>query len=184
MLLDVLLIVILLIGFITGFKRGILYSIFAFIAIFLGIMLAMKYSYMLTSYLYQWEILKSRFLPFISFVLILFIVIVIVKMCYNLIHSLVETLFLGTVNKIIGGLLWAIILVLVYSILLWYVDKLQLVSEEMKTASRSYQHIVSIAPVVIDKISRVIPYFHGMLDSIEQLFNEVTHNSGSEGIQV
>ncbi len=184
MLLDVLLAIVIIAGFINGFRRGLIYSIFAFAALFFGVMLGMKYSFMLTAYLHRWNIFQTRFLPFISFVAILLIVLTAVKMCYKLVQSISDKLFLGTVNKIIGGALWAIILVLIYSTLLWFSDKLHLISEEMKAASLTYQYAVAFAPLAAEEFSRVIPWFRGIFESLEKFFRDAPFEDASKGTEV
>src|SRR5687768_18355589 len=94
MFLDVLLLIIIIIGFINGYRRGLIYSIFAFISLFLGIMLAMKYGYLVSSYLYREAITQSKLLPFISFLIILLAVLVVMKILYKLVQSAAESLFL------------------------------------------------------------------------------------------
>lgn len=184
MLLDVLLAIVIIAGLINGFRRGLIYSIFAFAALFLGVMLGMKYSFLLTAYLHRWDAFQTRFLPFISFVVILLIVLTAVKMCYKLVQSISDKLFLGTVNKIIGGALWAIVLVLIYSTLLWFSDRLHIIPEETKAASLTYQYAVAFAPWAAEEFSRIIPWFQGMFESLEKFLRETPPEGISKGIQV
>ena len=174
MLLDILLVIFVVAGFVTGFRRGLIYSIFAFIALFFGLLLAMKYSYLLTGFAYRHDVTQSRFLPIASFIVIFIISLIVMKLCYKVVQTIADTLFLGTANRVIGGLLWAAILVLTYSAGLWYLDQLQYLSVEMKTASRSYRQIIEIAPATIEEFSKLLPYFEGMFDAIQNLFREKT----------
>ncbi len=184
MLLDIVLIILVAAGFINGFRRGLIHSIFAFVALFFGLMLAMKYSYLLSNYLYQQGAAETRFLPFISFVMIFLAALVVMKLCYKLVQSVADSLFLGMINKIVGGMLWAVILVMIYSTVLWYFDKMQFISPEMKATSKSYSYIVSFAPMVIEAFSRLVPWFQGMFEAIEHLFREKPSSPASDGIQV
>ncbi|HXH18160.1 MAG TPA: CvpA family protein [Chitinophagales bacterium] len=180
MLIDTLLIIFLIAGFINGFRRGLIYSLCAFIGLFFGMLLAMKYSYLLSGYLYEEGIIRTRLLPFISFALIFIAVMIAMKLAYRLVQSMADTLFLGTINNIIGGMLWAAILALLFSTVLWYLDKMSLIPSEAKAASKTYSYIISLSSIVVEKLSGLIPYFKGMFDAIEHLFKEPPPSQGIE----
>jgi len=183
MLLDALFIIFIAAGFLHGFRGGLIYSVFAFAALFFGMLLAMKYSYIVSDYLYSQGITQSRWVPLISFAAAMGVVFFVMKLFYRLIQTAANRLFLGTINKIIGGIFWAAIFILISSIALWYLDKLDFISAEMRRESKTYPLLIRLAPEIMEKTAKGIPYFQEMFDSIESLLRKSSSPS-SESIEV
>lgn len=172
MLLDILLIICIVSGFVSGFRKGLIRAVFSFAGLLAGILLALKYSYVVSDYFYSQDITQSKLVPLVSFILVLFAVIVLVGILGKFIERIAETLLLGTVNRLIGGLLEAAIVVMVFSTILWYFDKMHLLSSEMKSASRSCDYLLSLAPAVTDFISNLFPFFRDAFERLEKLFEQ------------
>lgn len=157
-----------------GFNRGVIRSLFAFVALFFGIMIALKFSHIMSAYLHQWYAIDSKFLPLISFVLLFVGVLLLVRVLSNTLEGIVNTLYLGLINKGIGGLLWCVIITLIFSTLIWLLNQVSLITPEMKSDSQTYPALESIAPVTIDFFSQLMPFFQGMFDSLERMFEQLS----------
>ncbi len=173
MILDILLLIFIITGFLTGFRKGLIQSVFSFIALFFGIMLALKYSYVLSDYLYENNLLTTKFLPFISFFFIFLFAIVVAGFLARIVETVAKALFMGTINRMVGGIFWTFLTLLLFSTILWYLDQLQFITTEMKTTSMSYSYFITFAPVVIDLFSSIIPFFKGLFESLEMMFQEM-----------
>ncbi len=184
MVLDIIFLVFVISGFVNGFRRGLVRSILGFVGLFFGILIAIKYSYTLSSYIYDATPLESRFIPLVSFVIIFIGVMIVVHLISKIIEKVADTLLLGTFNKIIGGVLGITIMILLFSTILWYIDKLDLLSLSLKATSKTYPYLISLSPIVIDLLSKMIPYFHGIFDAIENLIDKAPNSSANGGTLV
>ena len=182
MLLDILFAIFLLAGFAAGYRRGLIRSVFGVIALFFGMLLALKYSYTLSEFFRQKE-WHSDFMPLISFFLIFFSIVVIVNLISVFIEKAASAIFLGTLNKIIGGFLFTVLMVLLFSTVLWYLDQMHFIDDGMKSASKTYPYLITLSPLLIDQLSQALPYFKGMFDALENFFHNQTAPPSSKGIQ-
>lgn len=176
MLIDILFLITIVIGFATGYRRGLIRSVFALVAFFFGILIALKFTYIVSSYLQeQWSV-QFDLLPFVVFIALLFGVIIAFKFLSIVIQKIAETLFLGFINRLIGGLLWCVVMMLLFSTVLWFLNQSNFISDELKSTSITYEFIISTAPVIFDFIAGAIPYFEGLFDSIDGLFDKVSNS--------
>jgi membrane protein required for colicin V production len=167
---------------VSGYRRGLIRSVFGVVALFFGMLLALKYSYFLSEYFFHREFIQSKYLPLISFFLIFFTVLFIVNLLSVFFEKAATTLFLGTINKIIGGILWASLMILLFSTVLWFVDQMHFIDLTVKQRSKTYPYLISLSPLLIDQISQAMPYFRGMFDILEKFFYQ--NSEPSKGIQV
>ena len=177
MVIDIIFLVMLISGFLMGFRRGAIHSFFSFVALFFGIMIALKFSHQLSFYLNEWLSISTKFLPLISFIVIFIGVILVVRILSAVLEKIVNSIYLGLFNKAVGGMLWCIILTLIFSTLLWFLNQVDLITLEMKSDSQTYPVLESLAPITIDFFSRLIPYFQGLFDSLEQLFERLSESN-------
>lgn len=173
MLLDILLLILVVSGFINGYRRGLIQAILSFVGIFFGVLLALKYSYVVSDYLYKQDITQSKILPLISFVLVFLAVLFLLQLASRLIEKIAETMLLGVANKMIGGILGAAILVMILSTLLWYLDKMHFISPELQTTSKSYAYLISLSPTLLSFVSQLIPFFSDVFEQLERLIENL-----------
>ena len=186
MLLDIIFLLFVITGFISGFRRGLIRSVFGVIALFFGMLLALKYSYLLSEYLWRQDMVQSKYMPLLSFFLIFFAVIVVVNLISLLIEKTASVLFLGAINKIIGGILWAAFMTLLFSTVLWYLDQMHFIDAALKERSRAFPYLITLSPLLIDLLAQALPYFKGMFDMLENFFRQgsAPPPAPAKGIQV
>ena len=176
MLIDILFLITLLGGFFTGYRRGLIRSIFALVALFFGILIALKFTYIVSFYLQEQWLVEFDLLPFVVFLVLLLGVVVAFKILSVVVQKIAETLFLGFINRLIGGLLWGAVMVLLFSTVLWFLNQSNFISDELKSTSITYEFIISTAPLIFDFFAGVIPYFEGLFDSLDGLFDKVPNS--------
>lgn len=163
----------LLFGIITGLRKGLIHSVFSFIALLTGVMAAMKFGYLLSVWMTETFSWHSKYLPFFSFIILFIGVILFVLLFSRLLEKLFNLLTLNWVNKILGAVLWCAIVTIIFSTLLFYTNQINLLTPELKTTSKTYIHLQSVAPVVVEQFGNFLPAIHGMFESIERLFEEL-----------
>src|SRR5262245_14480231 len=102
MILDIILIVILILAIIRGFRRGLIVALFSVIAFIIGLAAAMKLSVVVAGYVGRAVNISDKWLPIISFAIVFFVVVLLVRWGAALIQKSVEFAMLGWANKL-GG---------------------------------------------------------------------------------
>jgi len=99
-------------------------------------------------------------LPYISFVLIFVIIVVLVRILGNIIKYSVDKSFLGTVDQSMGAALGVFKTLFMISILIWIFDSLKITpKEEWTNGSWLYPFTAKLAPRTADWLGGFIPVF-------------------------
>jgi membrane protein required for colicin V production len=173
MVIDIVLLVMLVMAVIKGLQRGIIVAVFSLIGLIVGIAAALKLSVLVAGWLEDSTNISSRWLPAISFLLVFVVVVLLIRLVANLIEASVKLALLGWVNKIGGALLYMIIYTLSYSVLLFFLVQLKLISEKTIAESVTYTYVEPWGPVVINGIGKIIPLFKDMFTELENFFGKL-----------
>jgi membrane protein required for colicin V production len=173
MLLDIVLVILLILAIIKGYQRGLIVGIFSFIAIIVGLAAAMKLSTVVSGYIGESIRVSDQWLPVISFVIVFIIVVLLIRLGANLIQKTAEISMLGWVNRLGGILFYIAIYAMVYSVVLFYADQLQLVQSDAHEKSISYEYIKPLGPKIIGGFGSFVPLFKGMFTDLQSFFDGV-----------
>ena len=102
MIIDIAFIVLLIIAFLKGAKKGLIQSLFTFLAFFVGLAAAIKLSAIVATRLSNQNTLGSKWVPFISFILVFALIVILVRALGKFIEKANEMIMMGWINKI-GG---------------------------------------------------------------------------------
>ena len=174
MILDIIVAVILILAVIKGYRQGLIVALFSFIALIIGIAAAMKLSVVAAGYIGKAVNISDKWLPIISFAVVFLIVILLVRLGAKFIQKTVELAMLGWVNRIGGILLYAALYILIFSVLLFYVDQMNFIKPETKRESVTYSYIQPWGPKLMDGLGKIIPVFKGMFQDLEDFFDKVS----------
>jgi len=141
----------------------------------LRITIAMKFSTVVAGWLKDSTSISAAWLPFLSFVLVMIGVILLIRIGAKLIQSAVELVLLGWLNKLTGIILYAALYITMYSVLLFYAEKLNIIKHDALLASRTYAFIQPWGPKAIELFSAVIPWFRGMFEELSHFFESIHH---------
>ena len=126
MLIDIIAFVLLLLAVFKGLRKGFIVALFSFLAFFIGLAAALKLSAAMAVYIGGNVSVSQRWLPFLAFLVVFLIVVLLVRLGAKLLQGLVQTMMLGWLNRLGGVLLYALIYFFIYSILLFYATRLNL----------------------------------------------------------
>jgi uncharacterized membrane protein required for colicin V production len=127
-------------GFYLGFSRGIIQTVFTILSYFIGLIAAFKFSPSAT------QLLESLFsehpLMFVAGFLLSFVLtMIIIRMLAKGLEGILETVNINIINQVAGGALLAAVMVLIYSVMLWFADASHLISAQTKEESRTYVYL-------------------------------------------
>ena len=177
MIIDVFFLILLVFSVIKGLSRGLIVAVFSFFAIIIGVAAAMKLSFIVANWLQQSFTINGKWLPVLSFLIVFIGVIFLVRWVANLIQAAVNVAMLGWLNKLGGILLYFLIYMFVYSILLFYLTKMNFIKEETIAASDTYHIIEPFGPKAIDMLGSIIPLFKNIFEQLSQFFDNVARRS-------
>ncbi len=175
MIIDILFLLLLIMSVLRGYKRGFVVAIFSFLAVIIGLAAAMKLSVAVAGWLERNMHINEKWLPFISFILVMIGVILLVKWLAGILHTAIEFVLLGWLDKLCGILLYAFLYITVYSIVLFYVVQMGWINAETRDSSRVYAFIEPLGPKAVNMVSYIIPFFKNMFQDLENFFASFAH---------
>lgn len=174
MIIDVTLLVLMIMAIVKGLRRGLIVALFSFIAFIVGLVAALKLSAVVASYLDDAINVSARWLPFLSFALVFLLVVLLVRMVAALVESTIEMAMLGWANRIGGMLLYALLYLVIFSIILFFATEMNFFEEETLNQSVTYPAIRPVGPVVIDAIGTLLPWFKDMFSDLQEFFDRLS----------
>jgi membrane protein required for colicin V production len=180
MSIDVLFLLFMVLAVFRGIRHGFIISICSAIAIFIGLAAAIRLSASVAASVSNSAHLSYRWLPVLAFLLIFLGVVIVVRLVARLAERAVDVVMMGWLNKLAGVLLYAVIYVLILSVVLFYAVELHLIGPGMLKASVTYPFIRPWGRVVIDEFGKFVPWFKGMFIRLEDFFSRF--GSGQAGL--
>ncbi|MCW3086809.1 MAG: hypothetical protein JWQ78_195 [Sediminibacterium sp.] len=173
MIIDVIFMLLMVFAVVKGLRNGFVIAVFSFFGVLIGLAAAMKFSTLVAGWLKDGTNLGSAWLPFLSFALVMIGVMLLVRLGAMFIQKSMELVMLGWLNKLSGILLYAVLYTTVFSVILFYAARIQLLKPETLAASQSYAFLQPWGPKAIDIFGSVIPFFKGMFEELSHFFEKV-----------
>ena len=174
MLLDLVLVVIMIVAIIKGYQRGLIVGVFSLVGIIIGLAAAIKLSAVVAGYIGKAITISHTWLPIISFIIVFIIVVLLVRLGANMLQKTVEVALLGWVNRLGGILLYIAIYLIIYSVILFYAEQVNLVKPDTIHNSVTYTFIQPWGPKVINGFASIIPVFKNMFTELQSFFEGVS----------
>jgi len=175
MLIDIIFAVLIFLAIIKGYQKGFVIAVFSIIAFIIGLAAALKLSTLAADYLKHSIDISAKWLPFIAFVIVFFTVVILIRLGGKLIEKAFQLVLLGWLNRIGGIILYVTMYIIIYSIFLFYADKLHLMQPVTFQSSQTYNFIRSWGPAVIDNFGKIIPFFKDMFTELTDFFNTISN---------
>jgi len=156
---------------IQGYRKGLIVAFFSFVAIIIGLAAALKLSTAVAKYIGHAVKISDKWLPIISFVVVFIVVILLIRLGARAIQKITETLLLGWANRLGGIILYAMIYLMVFSIVLFYADQIKIIKAETIRASITYPFVEPWGPRAMNGLAALIPFFKDMFSDLEQFFS-------------
>jgi membrane protein required for colicin V production len=175
MLIDLVFAVLMVIAVVKGYRKGLIIAVFSIIAFVIGLAAALKLSTAVAEYLKDSVSISSKWLPFIAFAIVFFTVVILVRLGARLIEKAFQLVLLGWLNRIGGIIVYVVLYIIIFSIFLFYAERLHLVQPSAIQSSQTYNFVQPWGPKVIDGFGKIIPIFKDMFTELESFFNGVSN---------
>lgn len=157
---DIVIALILAIGGYLGYKRGFLMELFYLLALVLGIFLGFKLMGKGMQILHEQFNADQTFLPYLAFIIIFILVILLVIFLGQRVKNSVDQTFLGKVDAIAGAALGVIKYSFCLSIIIWLVQSLKIeLPQNWLEGSRLYPFTAKVAERTSSFLGQFIPFF-------------------------
>ncbi|HYC39798.1 MAG TPA: CvpA family protein [Chitinophagaceae bacterium] len=179
MLLDLIFGVFIVLAIWKGWRNGLIVGLFSFVAILVGLAAAVKLSAVVANEAGKRLHVSERWLPLLAFVAVFLAALVLVRLGARAIEKLTQSLMLGFVNRIGGVLLYALIYLMVLSIMLFYGEQLGLIGPSLRERSVTYELVRPWGPRALDWIGSAIPFFRDMFAELQEFFGRLAQKSST-----
>lgn len=174
MIIDLILGIIILIAIFKGYQRGLIIGLFSLVSVIIGLAAAMKLSTVVAGYIGEAVNVSDEWLPVISFAIVFIVVVLLIRLGANAIERTVEVVMLGWLNKLGGIIFYVAIYTVVFSVLLFYAEQVNLVRSETIEKSISYSFVQPWGPRIINSVGSIVPLFRDMFAELELFFENVS----------
>lgn len=177
MLIDIFFILVILMAVFRGISKGFVLGIVSFFAIMIGLAAALKLSVVVAGYLKSSVLAATKWLPLISFILVLVVVLLLVGLLARLIKKSLQFAMLGWLDSLGGIVLYICLYTIIFSILIFYADKVAVLKPDVIANSKTYPYIAPWGPKAIDNLGKIIPIFKNMFADLEAFFAELARKT-------
>jgi membrane protein required for colicin V production len=174
-MIDIIFAILIIIAIIKGLRRGFILAVFSIIGFIIGLAAALKLSALVAVYLQKNITVAGKWLPFISFALVFIVVVILVNWGGKLVEKTFEMAFLGWANRIGGALIYIFLYSIIFSVFLFYVEKINLFNKETIQQSIAYNFLRPWAPAIIGGFGYLIPWFKDSFNQLESFFEDVAN---------
>jgi membrane protein required for colicin V production len=174
MFIDFIAIGLIVLAIIKGFRNGLVVAIFSLFAFVIGLAAALKFSAVVAQYLGTNTNISQRWLPVLAFTIVFFVVLLLVRLGAKAIEGGLRMVMLGWLNKLGGIVFYLLLYFFILSIILFYATQLHIIKPEKAQTSVTYPIIYPIAPVVMDALGTIIPFFKNMFGELEDFFDHLS----------
>ena len=172
MFFDILFALFLIYGFYKGFSKGLINSFMAIFTYLLGFSLALKCSFPILQKITLHFNINPKIAPLLSFILAFSLVVLVCQVILFFVEKALNATKLNFLNKQLGALVWTILVVLVFSVIVWIMDGSNLWSESAKKGSVVYPFLSKIAPTAIELLKNTIPFLKESFEKLDNFFDD------------
>jgi membrane protein required for colicin V production len=174
MFLDVVCLAIFLWATFKGLRKGFVVGVFSFFAFIIGLAAALKLSIVAAEYIGANTNIAQRWIPFIAFAAVFFVVVLLVRLGAKAIEAGLRIAMLGWLNRLGGMILYIFIYFFILSIILFYLQQLNVLKKEALDNSLVYPYIQPLGPHFIGALGYIIPFFKNMFTELEMFFQGIS----------
>ncbi len=169
-MIDAILGIIVVWGFYIGFSRGIIKTVFTIISYAFGFMAVIKFGQPATNFLKEIFDTNEALMFIPGYLLAFFLTMLIIRLIARSLEGILETAQINIINQIAGGVLFAGLNTLIFSVLLMFGLNAGIVEESTVDKSYTYPYVKEFPGKVKDVWQAVAPSFKEFWDkSVEDM---------------
>ena len=175
MWIDIIVIILIIFASIKGYRKGFIYGLFSIVSFIVGLAAALKLSAIVAGQLKGSINASAKWLPFITFIAIFLITVILVRWVGRLIEKAIQLVLLGWLNRIGGIILYIALYMIILSVFIFYAEKLHWLQPSDIKSSLTYPYFEPWGTKLFDGIGKLIPVFKDMFTDLEKFFDSVSN---------
>lgn len=156
-----------------GYRKGLILAIFSIVALLVGMAAALKLSGTVAGWLFEPQPRLAWWAPLLVYILVFFVVAFLVRIVGKVLQKSVEIVALGWFNRFTGALIYGLVWSMVFSIFLWLLAQMAVLSPKTIAASHTYPFLEPLAPRIMALCGNIIPVLKDGFDELGNLFENV-----------
>lgn len=172
MLIDLVCIATIVLAIVKGWTKGLIVALFAWLAWLLGVLAALRLSIAVAAWIQQHYNVATRYLPLLAFLLVFVGVILLVRTGARLLQGFAELLWLGSINRMAGALLYCMLYLFLLSLFLFYAAQLSIITPNALVDSVTAPWLQQLAPVLLNLLGKLLPVVSGWLQQLQHFFQQ------------
>ena len=166
--LDIIIGIALAFGLINGFFKGFISQLIGLFGFFIAIWISLKFYQIVEVFIGEQNLVADGLISIVSLVLTFALAYFSIKFLSKITQKIVNSIGLGFVNRLAGGALGVVILLLIVSSFLFYIDPiLEIGFKETKDESQLYPYLVEYAEIIKNTIYETKDSLRGNDQAIE-----------------
>lgn len=174
MIIDILASLLLILAIIKGFRKGLVVAVFSFLAFLIGLAAALKLSAVVAGYLGEATSISERWLPVLAFTIVFIGVAMLVRLGAKALEGVLEIAMLGWLNRLGGIVFYGLLYFFIFSIVLFYAQKLNFFKPETLQSSATYPLIRPLGPWMVNGLGTLFPFFKDLFTQLEIFFSRLS----------
>lgn len=172
MYIDIVLVLFALYGFWVGFRKGFIRTLFSLLLVVVGLLLTLKLSPWVVEFI-RAQIQVDKLISLLVGVILCYVVIkVILRIIGKSVDKMLRKAKLNILSKLLGGILLAFLMILSYSVIIWFLDQTQLISDHQRLASKTYAYLTEVPA----KLQAFLLEFKPLFEDFWKMLEEVIHD--------
>jgi membrane protein required for colicin V production len=164
MIIDIIFAILAGYGFYLGFSKGIIQTVFTVLSVTFGLMAGFRFGPQMTKFL-ETVFNDNNALWFIAGFLLSFVLtMVLIRLFASGVEGLLQSANINIINKVAGGILLAGLMILMYSMILWFAESAHLIDEATEAQSLTYDYLEEFPTTVWTLGERIKPTFEEFWD--------------------
>lgn len=172
-MLDIVIVVLCLLAFYRGWSKGLVAAVVSLLGVIVGAIFSMKMSQSLAQYLLENNIVSSKFVLPVAFLIIFVAIMLLSRLLIKSIEGVLKLAMLGWANNLIGAVLYCFFTLFIISSFLLLGNKVNIIEAATKAESKAYSYVEPIAPTIIESSSTYLPFCNKILQDITALGDRV-----------
>ncbi len=173
MFIDIVFFILMIMAVFKGISKGFIVAVFSLLAFIIGLAAALKLSAVVATHLHKTMNVSGYWLPFLSFLIVFIAVVFIVRWAAALIKKVAGIFFLGWLDTLAGIVLYAVMYLMIYSVILFFATRLHLISAAAQASSQTYSFVEPFGPKVMSGLGKLIPFFSHLFSDLTRFFEGV-----------
>ena len=138
MLIDIFFLGAMLAAVFKGVRNGLVVGVFSMVGWIIGLIAAVRFSDSAAKYLEGVIDVSPRWLSIIAFTAVFIAVMLLVRIGAGIIVKTMEITMMGWINQLGGIFFYVVLYALIFSVIIYFAEKVKLLNEETISSSRVY----------------------------------------------